>query len=68
MKKVFNKSTAKGNKYNYYGQVTSNDTNQGIGRSCVNDKHIYEGQYSNDNPNGYGRQIWKTGQYYVGQW
>ena len=32
------------------------------------DQSIYEGQFLNDERNGYGRLIWADGDYYEGLW
>lgn len=38
----------------------------GLGREC--DFGIYEGQYYDDEWNGFGRRIIASGDYYIGMW
>lgn len=53
--------------YGYHGQIDSNQKWSGVGRYEFTD-YIYEGEYSEDNLNGFGRQILKTGEVYQGFW
>ena len=32
------------------------------------DKEVYEGEYRNENREGYGKYIYENGNYYIGQW
>ena len=41
----------------YVGQVNSNGEKHGIGRNCVKDWGIFEGQWNQDRANGFGRAI-----------
>ena len=33
----------------------------------MNNTILYEGDFSNDEKEGYGKYIWETGEYYIGQ-
>ena len=41
---------------------------QWTGLGTFDGSYIYEGEYSKDKFNGYGRIIWTDGRYYEGQW
>ena len=56
----------------YIGCLDANGKKSGIGRSMWKknskcDGDIYEGQFTADKRNGYGRYIFPNGNYYVGQ-
>ena len=46
--------------------ISSTFTCTGLGREC--EGGIYEGQYFQDEWNGYGRRIIANGDYYLGYW
>jgi hypothetical protein len=55
--------------YYYHGQVNSKGEKDGIGRS-MNIKHalMFEGEYNENEREGYGRAIYNNGNIYEGEW
>ena len=54
--------------HGYHGQIDTNGKWCGIGRYDWKDHYVYEGEYFDNNINGFGRSIHKNGDVYVGYW
>ena len=52
----------------YSGLVNDEGMPYGIGRASMHGDQIYEGQCLHDRAHGYGRIIFNSNMYYVGQW
>ena len=61
-------ATAENQLYDYFGQVNEGDKFDGLGRLCIYNKQIYEGQFRNGYMCGFGRCIYDNGEYYEGMW
>lgn len=54
--------------YGYFGQHDKDQRWNGLGRFDWTQDYLYEGEYCDNNINGYGRQILKSGDVYEGLW
>ena len=52
----------------YHGQIDSNWNKAGVGRDIIGGSDIYEGQFRNNQPNGFGRKIFRDGKMLEGKW
>ena len=56
------------NNEQYYGQVDNKGKKKGIGRLCIPQQGMYEGEFNKDQIHGFGRYIYPTYEYYEGFW